>query len=131
LRLRISLRSLAELIRALSVEVQTTVGYPGRRNRMESAMVEKTLLALPGKKVSVPRVFKRVVQVALAAGLTAAVMLIVMLGNGLLTGRGASLQGGVAAWLAFIKRPDIYTTIVLTALVTVLFVYWQRDHERR
>jgi ABC-type sulfate transport system permease subunit len=94
-------------------------------------MVEKTLLALPGKKVSVPRVFKRVVQVALAAGLTAAVMLVVMLGNGLLTGRGASLQGGVAAWLAFIKRPDIYTTIVLTALVTVLFVYWQRDHERR
>ena len=98
---------------------------------MESAMVEKTLLALPGKKVSVPRVFKRVVQVALAAGLTAAVMLVVMLGNGLLTGRGASLQGGVAAWIAFIKRPDIYTTIVLTALVTVLFVYWQRDHERR
>jgi hypothetical protein len=98
---------------------------------MESAMVEKTLLALPGKKLSVPRVLKRVLQVGLAAGLTAAVMLVVMLGNGLLTGRGASLQGGVTAWLAFIKRPDIYTTIVLTALVTVLFVYWQRDHERR
>jgi hypothetical protein len=98
---------------------------------MESAMVEKTLLALPGKKVSVPRVFKRVLQVALATALTAAVMLVVMLGNGLLTGRGASLQGGVATWLAFIKRPDIYTTIVLTAVVTVLFVYWQRDRERR
>ena len=98
---------------------------------MESAMVEKTLLALPGKKVSVPRVFKRVVQVALAAGLTAAVMLIVMLGNGLLTGRGASLQGGVAAWLAFIKRPDILATMILTAFVTVLFVYWQRNQERK
>jgi len=98
---------------------------------MESAMVEKTVLALPGKKVSVPRVFKRVVQVALAAALTAAVMLIVMLGNGLLTGRGASLQGGVTTWLAFIKRPDIYTTVILTAVVSVLFVYWQRDRERR
>ena len=98
---------------------------------MESAMVEKTVLALPGKKVSVPRVFKRVLQVALAAGLTAGVMLVVMLGNGLLTGRGASLQGGITTWLAFIKRPDIYTTIVLTAVVTVLFVYWQRDRERR
>ena len=98
---------------------------------MESAMVEKTVLALPGKKVSVPRVFKRVLQVGLAAALTAGVMLVVMLGNGLLTGRGASLQGGVTTWLAFIKRPDIYTTILLTAVVTVLFVYWQRDRERR
>jgi len=77
------------------------------------------------------RALKRVLQVGLAAGLTAAVMLIVMLGNGLLTGRGASLQGGITTWLAFIKRPDIYTTILLTAVVTVLFVYWQRDRERR
>ena len=98
---------------------------------MESAMVEKTVLALPGKKVSVPRALKRVLQVGLAAGLTAAVMLIVMLGNGLLTGRGASLQGGITTWLAFIKRPDIYTTILLTAVVTVLFVYWQRDQEKK
>ena len=98
---------------------------------MESAMVERTLLALPGKKVSVPRVLKRVLQVTLATALTAAVMLVVMLGNGLLTGRGASLQGGINTWLAFVKRPDIYTTILLTAVVTVLFVYWQRDRERR
>jgi hypothetical protein len=130
LRRRISLRSLG-VSDSPSVEVQTTVSYPGGSDLMESAMVEKTVLALPGKKVSVPRVFKRVLQVALAAGLTAGVMLIVMLGNGLLTGRGASLQGGITTWLAFIKRPDIYTTIILTAVVTVLFVYWQRDRERR
>jgi hypothetical protein len=130
LQWRISLRSVC-VSDSPSVEVQTTVGYPGGSNLMEGAMVEKTVLALPGKNVSVPRVFKRVLQVALAAGLTAAVMLIVMLGNGLLTGRGASLQGGITTWLAFIKRPDIYTTIVLTAVVTVLFVYWQRDRERR
>jgi ABC-type sulfate transport system permease subunit len=93
-------------------------------------MVEKTILALPGKKVSVPRVFKRTVQVALAAVLTAAVMLVVMVGNGLFTARGASLQGGLNTWLAFVKRPDIYATILLTAVVTVLMVYWQRDKER-
>jgi hypothetical protein len=98
---------------------------------MESAMVEKTILALPGKKVSVPRIFKRAVQITLAAALTAAVMLVVMVGNGLFTARGASLQGGLNTWLAFVKRPDIYATIILTAVVTVLFVYWQRDRERR
>lgn len=94
-------------------------------------MVEKTVLALPGKKVSVPRMLKRLLQIALAASATAGVMLVVMVGNGLLTGRGASLQGGLNTWLAFVKRPDIYATIILTAVVTVLLVYWQRDHERR
>jgi hypothetical protein len=37
----------------------------------------------------------------------------------------------VDVWLAFINRPDIQGTMVLTAIVTVLFVYWQRDSERR
>jgi hypothetical protein len=36
----------------------------------------------------------------------------------------------VTAWMAFIQRPDILATMVLTASVTVLFVYWQRDKER-
>jgi hypothetical protein len=93
-------------------------------------MVERTVLALPGKKVSVPRVLKRVVQVALASAVTSAVMLVVMVGNGLLTGRGASLASTISTWLAFIKRPDIYSTMILTAAVTVLLVYWLRDRER-
>jgi len=37
---------------------------------------------------------------------------------------------GVDQWLAFINRPDIMATMVLTALVTVMLVYWQRDQER-
>jgi hypothetical protein len=41
------------------------------------------------------------------------------------------LQAGINVWLAFIRRPDILTTMVLTAFVTVLFVYWQRERERR
>ena len=94
-------------------------------------MVEKTILALPaGKKVSVPRLFKRTIQIVLAVGLTAGILLVVIAGNGLLVGRGASLQGGFNTWLAFVRRPDIFATMTITALVTVLLVYWQRDRER-
>ena len=95
-------------------------------------MVERTILALPaGKKVSVPRLLKRALQIALALALTAAVQLVMIVGNGLLIGRGTTLQSAVNIWLAFIKRPDILSTMTVTAVVTVLLVYWQRDRERR
>ena len=94
-------------------------------------MLETTLLVVSGKKLTVPRLLKRILQVAIAVALTAAVFLVVIVGNGLLVGRQASLQAGINLWLAFIKRPDILATMVLTALVTVLFVYWQRNQERR
>jgi hypothetical protein len=95
-------------------------------------MVEKTILALPaGKKASVPRPFKRILQVALAVALTGAVFLVMIVGNGLLVGRGGSLQSGVNAWLAFVRRPDILATMTVTAIVTVFLVYWMRDRERK
>jgi hypothetical protein len=53
-----------------------------------------------------------------------------MMINGFLVGRGGSLAG-IDVWLAFIKRSDIIGTIILTALVTTAFHYWQRDKERR
>jgi hypothetical protein len=93
-------------------------------------MVETTTLVVAGKKLSVPRLFKRLLQVALAVALTAGVLFVVIAGNGLLVGR-TTFQAGVNAWLAFIRRPDILTTMVLTAFVTVLLVYWQRDQERK
>jgi ABC-type sulfate transport system permease subunit len=80
--------------------------------------------------MSVPRIFKRLFQVALAVALTAGVIFVVIAGNGLLVGR-TTFQAGVNAWLAFVRRPDILTTMVLTAFVTVLLVYWQRDQERK
>lgn len=94
-------------------------------------MVETTSLVVAGKKLSVPRLIKRVLQAAMAVALTAGVFFVVIVGNGFLVGRATSLQAGVNAWLAFIKRSDILTTMVLTAFVTVLFVYWQRNQERR
>jgi uncharacterized membrane protein YhfC len=94
-------------------------------------MVETTVLVVSGKKLTVPRLLKRILQIAIAVALTAAVFLVVIVGNGLLVGRQASLHAAINLWLAFIKRPDILATMILTALVTVLFVYWQRDQERR
>ena len=92
-------------------------------------MSEKTILVVPGKKMSVPRPLKRSLQIAAAVALTAGVALAILVGNGLLVPRGHLLQGW-DVWVSFINRTDILATMVLTALVTVLFVYWQRDHER-
>jgi ABC-type sulfate transport system permease subunit len=94
-------------------------------------MAEHTVLVVPGKKLSVPRILKRILQIAIAVALTSAVFLVMIVGNGLVVGRNASLQSGMNAWLAFIQRPDILATIWVTALVTVLVVYWMRDRERQ
>lgn len=93
-------------------------------------MSVKTTLVLPGKKVSVPRFFKRLIQIASAVALTAFIVLAVIVGNGLFIAKGKTFKG-FDTWLAFIYRTDILATMVLTAVVTVLFVYWQRDQERR
>lgn len=92
-------------------------------------MSEKTILVVPGKKMSVPRVFKRGLQILAAVALSAGVALAILIGNGLLVPRGHLLQGW-DTWVTFINRTDILATMVLTALVTVWFVYWQRDQER-
>ncbi len=93
-------------------------------------MADKTILVVPGKRVSVPRVFKRTLQVAAGVGLSALVVLAIVVGNGFFQARGKPLQGW-DIWLAFMNRSDILATMVLTAAVTVLFVYWQRNQERK
>jgi hypothetical protein len=93
-------------------------------------MSDRTQFAIGGRKVPMPRVVKRSLQIAIAAALTAGVVLAIVLSNSVLMGRGGSLAG-LDIWLAFIRRTDIIGTIILTALVTVSFVYWQRDRERR
>jgi hypothetical protein len=65
----------------------------------------------------------------LAVALTAAILLLVIAGSGMLV-RAGTLQGGFSAWLVFIRRPDIISTMAITAFVTVMLVYWQRDRER-
>ena len=92
--------------------------------------METTILVLGGKKLKVPRLLKRALQVAVSVGLTLLVVLVIQVGDGLLSGK-VSLRTAGASWLAFIQRPDILTIMTLTALVTVLFVYWQRDQENK
>jgi branched-subunit amino acid transport protein len=92
-------------------------------------MTDKTTLVMPGQKLSVPRFVKRIVQIAASCALTAAVALILVVGSGMLLARGSSSRG-LDTWLAFVRRPDIQGTVLLTAIVSVLFVYWQRDRER-
>lgn len=94
-------------------------------------MVETTSLVLGGKKTIVPRLLKRALQIAATVTLTAAVLLVVIVGNGFLVGKAPSFRGGLNVWMAFIQRPDILSTMLLTAIVGVLFVYWQRNQERK
>jgi ABC-type sulfate transport system permease subunit len=94
-------------------------------------MIERTMLVAAGKKAMVPRLFKRTLQILTAVALTASVLLIVIVGNGFLVGKAPSFRTGWNLWLSFIQRPDILSTMILTAIVAVLFVYWQRNQERK
>jgi hypothetical protein len=93
-------------------------------------MSDKTTLVMPGQKLAVPKLAKRLIQVGMSVALTCAVALVLVVGNGMLLGRASSSKG-INIWLSFIQRPEIQGTMLLTAIVTVLFVYWQRDKERR
>lgn len=94
-------------------------------------MIERTMLVAAGKKAMVPRLFKRAVQIAASVALTAAVLLVVIVGNGFLVGKAPSFKTGWNLWLSFIQRPDILSTMFLTAMVAVAFLYWQRNQERK
>jgi hypothetical protein len=88
------------------------------------------MLAVGPNKLSVPRVIKRTLQVAIATALTAGVLFVIVVGNGLLLGRGGSVQG-FNTWLALIGRGDVLPMIVLTALVTTVYLAWERNREKR
>ncbi len=94
-------------------------------------MIERTMLVAAGKKAMVPRLLKRAVQIAATVALTAGVLLIVIVGNGFLVGKAPSFKTGWNLWLSFVQRPDILSTMFLTAIVAVAFLYWQRNQERK
>lgn len=94
-------------------------------------MADKTMLSMPGKKMQVPKPLKRTIQTVAAVALTSMVALAIIAGNAMLLGKKGSSMKGVDIWLSFIYRADILATMILTAFVTVMFVYWQRDQERR
>jgi hypothetical protein len=89
-------------------------------------MSDRTQLAIGRNSISVPSLTKRALEAVMATGVTAIVALIILLLNNVLTGRGG-WTAGLDIWLAFIQRPDILGTMLLTSFVTVMFLKWQRD----
>ena len=74
--------------------------------------------------------FERAMQMVIASALTAFASFVILMLNNVLTAR-SGWQQGFDVWYAFIRRSDILGTIILTAMVTIAFLYWQRDKERR
>ena len=89
-------------------------------------MSDRTMIAFGRQSFSVPRLAKRSLQVLTALGLTALAALLIIMANSFLTARGG-LTAGFDVWLAFIRRPDIIGTMILTAVVTIGYLYWDRD----
>jgi uncharacterized membrane protein len=89
------------------------------------------MLVIPGRRMSVSKAVKRAVQVVSAVGLTGLALLVLLGASTLLVGKTKSAEQAFNQWLSFIKQPEILTVMVLTAIVTVALVYWQRDMERR
>ena len=71
-----------------------------------------------------PPAMRKAVDILIAIGLTAALFLLIVVANSFLMGRGNYTQG-FNLWYSFILRPDILGTIVLTALVTMAYVFWK------
>ncbi len=68
---------------------------------------------------------QRALDVAIATALTAVVVFVVITINSFLMSRGGSFAG-FRLWDAFISRPDILGTMILTALVTIGYVMWHQ-----
>jgi ABC-type sulfate transport system permease subunit len=73
---------------------------------------------------------RRLVDVLISVALTAAVVFVIVVTNAFLMMRGTSVQG-FKLWYAFIGRPDILGTIILTALVTMVYLFWQQSRRPR
>ena len=68
---------------------------------------------------------RKAIDVLTAIGLTAAVFLVIVVANSFLMSRG-NYTHGFNIWYAFILRPDILGTIVLTAVVSMVYVFWKQ-----
>jgi uncharacterized membrane protein len=73
---------------------------------------------------------KNVVDTAVAIALTMAVVFVIVVASSFLTARGGAWTG-FNQWMALVKRPDIIGTMVLTALVTMAYVVWQKGKRPR
>jgi hypothetical protein len=77
-----------------------------------------------------PKVMQRVLDVLAAIALTAAAVFLIVAINAFLMSRGGSFAG-FRIWYGFIGRSDIFGTMVLTALISMLYVFWQQRRRPR
>lgn len=75
-------------------------------------------------------IMRKGLDVVIAIVLTAAAAFVIVISNSFLVGRGSSWHG-VNVWYAFILRPDILGTMILTALVTVAYFVWLQTRRPR
>jgi len=68
---------------------------------------------------------QRALDVVIAIALTAALVLVIVAVNSMLMARGG-MWTGLRLWQAFIFRPDILGTMVLTAVVCFGYMLWQQ-----
>jgi len=76
-----------------------------------------------------PPLAHKLVDVAIAIALTAAIVCAVIVFNNMLT-MPRNSWSGFAHWYSFILRPDILGMMVLTAAVTTGYSMWQRSRGR-
>jgi Zn-dependent protease with chaperone function len=93
-------------------------------------MSDRTQLAIGRNAILVPRLTKRFVEAILSTALTSLVAFVVLLLNNVLTNRGGWIDG-FYVWQSLMRQPAILGTMLLTSLVTVLFLSWQRDRETK
>lgn len=89
-------------------------------------MSDRTQLAIGRNSIAVPKMTKRALEALIATLLTASAAFVILVLNNLLTGRGGFTEG-FQVWQSFIRQPAILGTMFMTALVTVVFLAWQRD----
>lgn len=90
-------------------------------------MSDRTQLAIGRTMISVPRMTKRLVEVGAITGLSCIAALVILGLNNVLTAR-SGFYAGFDMWLQFIHRSDILGTMMLTAIVAVAYISWQRDN---
>ena len=73
-----------------------------------------------------PPLLKSLIDVGVAIALTTGLVLVMVVVSNLLVARNNSLIG-FRLWYAFMSRPDILGTIILTALVSMSYVLWQQQ----
>ena len=76
-----------------------------------------------------PPAMRKAIDVLTAVGLTSAVFFIIVVANAFLMARG-SYTSGFNLWYSFILRPDILGTMILTATVTMLYVWFGKGSGR-